>query len=332
MSEDVPVSEDALFREIRLRLSRDDALELCILLDGVSPLANFSGYYEILYEDRLELSRRHGKDGEAGKDGERPGETTTEKPEDWTELALYFSEPAPESALHLELLLAARRIGEFELREKVLERVDYLEAYKRYYRPFLISPRLAIIPSWLKDDDQAKALLGPGVSPLYLDPGMAFGTGLHPTTRLCLRRLDEMLEPGLALADAGCGSGILSIGAALLGASEILAFDVDGTAVRGASSNLALNPGIAGRIRVCKGGFDLPEFASFSCDLLIANITENVLIANRSWIENSSCSRLLQSGVLTEQRPGVEEAFGDSWELIHADEEDGWALLDWKRK
>ena len=123
---------------------------------------------------------------------------------------------------------------------------DWSEAWKVNFQPLRAGRRLMIVPAWLNPP------LQPDDIPIRLDPGMAFGTGTHPTTQLCLAAIERHLRPGQALLDLGTGSGILSIAAAKLGAGPILALDIDDEAVRVAAENTAAN-GVAGNIVVAKG-------------------------------------------------------------------------------
>ena len=345
---------EELFHELELACSKDDALALSILLDENPPLPDFCGYYEVLYEDKSGRSEPNFAPGEPnvalgepnvalGEPNVAPGEpnfvpgernvardepnVARDEPGDRTKLVLYFAAENPDAADNLHILLAARGVTEYDLREKTLNRNDYLEAYKEHYRPFPIGRRLVIVPSWHRDSPEGRNY--PDRIPLYLDPGLAFGTGQHPTTRLCLGRLEE-LPPGLRLIDAGCGSGILSIGAALLGASEVLAFDVDNNAVKATLQNSLLNPGIAGRLQARQGGFDLQEFEQ-EADMLIGNLTEVVILANEARIRRGRFGRMMLSGLLSEQKEKMIERFQDEWRLVLERDDEGWALLEFAR-
>ena len=118
---------------------------------------------------------------------------------------------------------------------------DWSEAWKSNFQPIRIGRRLHIIPAWLHPP------LGPDEVAVRLDPGMAFGTGTHPTTQLCLQAIERHLKPGQPMLDLGTGSGILAIAAAKLGAGPILAVDIDDEAVRVAGENARAN-GVAGQI------------------------------------------------------------------------------------
>jgi ribosomal protein L11 methyltransferase len=133
-------------------------------------------------------------------------------------------------------------LGEPQIRRVAEE--DWANAWKSSYRPLRIGRRFLVIPAWLAAPPAIPSALEgnqEGVLPIVLDPGMAFGTGLHPSTQLCLMAMENVVRPGQRVLDAGCGSGILSIGAARLGAAKVDAFDVDPTAVHATRENAALN-------------------------------------------------------------------------------------------
>jgi ribosomal protein L11 methyltransferase len=132
------------------------------------------------------------------------------------------------------------------LQSRTLQEEDWANAWKRYYTIQQIGERTVIVPSWLEHEPQ------PGEIIIRLDPGMAFGTGLHPTTRLCLALLEGQIIPGQSVLDLGSGSGILAIAAALLGASQVLALDTDPIAVEASAANAERN-GVADRVISAEG-------------------------------------------------------------------------------
>lgn len=118
-----------------------------------------------------------------------------------------------------------------------LAETDWANAWKASYQPLRVGRRFLIIPAW----QTAEVTPAADDIPLILDPGMAFGTGLHPSTQLCLCLMEDLVQPGQRVLDAGCGSGILSIAAARLGATRVDAFDIDPIAVTATQENAALN-------------------------------------------------------------------------------------------
>ena len=195
---------------------------------------------------------------------------------------------------------------------------DWAEAWKAGYKVLAVGRRLRIVPSWIAYTP------GPGEVVITLDPGMAFGTGLHPTTQLTLQALEELVQPGMRILDVGTGSGILAIAAARLGAAEVLALDIDGVAVRTARENAALN-GVAGTVHVLQGSVDDRYHGTF--DGVAANILAEIIarlagdlgrhVADDGW--------LVVSGILESRLPAVERALAVAALGIHR----RWQAGDW---
>lgn len=194
---------------------------------------------------------------------------------------------------------------------------DWANAWKDHYHPFRVGQRLWIRPSWETNGEGEPAQ--PGDITLVLDPGMAFGTGLHPTTQGCLQAIERLTTPGASVLDVGTGSGILAIAAAQLGATRIAAFDTDELAVRATKANATEN-GVSDRIQVWEGELDSVRGRGIgpTFDLVLANILAPVLV--RLLKENgllgyvAPTGHLVLSGIILEQGPdvvrAVEEAGG----------------------
>lgn len=192
-----------------------------------------------------------------------------------------------------------------EIRDVEIRREDWAEAWKKYFDLIPISSRLMIKPSWLEYTPI------PNQKVLEIDPGMSFGTGQHATTYFCLKMIDHLAgTPDVhSMLDAGCGSGILAIGAALLGYDPVDAFDYDPDAVRVASENLAANG-----IKTVKP--EVADAANYSgrpekYDLVCANILGHLLKAYRhnigSWVRDGGF--LVLAGILDREYPDVRNAF-----------------------
>jgi ribosomal protein L11 methyltransferase len=189
-------------------------------------------------------------------------------------------------------------VGQVTQRE--LQEEDWANAWKEHYHTRQVGRRLVIKPSWLS------YVPAEGEVVVELDPGMAFGTGLHPTTDSCLQLLEDLVRGGERVLDLGTGSGILSLAAAGLGCGSILALDVEPIAVSTAASNTA---SLGDRIQVREGSLPLPQPEQF--ELLLANIIARVLVDLAR--ELASCltpgGRLLASGIIAEKEPDVLAAF-----------------------
>ena len=217
-----------------------------------------------------------------------------------------------------------RRVEPLQVRAVAEE--DWAHAWKRFFFPHRVGRRLVIVPSW------RRRVRGPDDLVIRLDPGMAFGTGLHPTTRMCLALLEEQVHEDHRVLDFGCGSAILSIAAVRLGAASVLALDVDGVAVRVAQENVRRNR-VARRVRVLQGTVDPTTVAVLRgapFDLAAANISALVL---KNAAEHLAATLrpggvALLSGVLetgADDVRGIYEAAG--WEHIETRTEAEWAAI-----
>ncbi|WP_420644569.1 50S ribosomal protein L11 methyltransferase [Candidatus Leptofilum sp.] len=187
---------------------------------------------------------------------------------------------------------------------------DWANAWKAHYHPFRIGSRIWIQPSWIEARPQADTgdFAQPDDVVLVLDPGMAFGTGLHPTTQMCLQALENVVQPDYSVLDVGTGSGILSIAAAKLGAGRVRAFDTDALAVKTTHSNAAQND-IDG-IHIHQGV--LADVPLTKWDVVVVNILAHVIVTllekDRLLDYVALDGKLILSGVIEEQLEAVETA------------------------
>ena len=186
---------------------------------------------------------------------------------------------------------------------RTIEDEDWMAAWKKHYRPILIGKKLLILPAWIERED-------PGRVAVKIDPSMAFGTGTHPTTQLCLEMVEEFTRPGLDVIDVGCGSGILSVAALKLGARHALGVDIDNAAVISSKENAAAN-GVLERLEVGVGSVtELSEgkYSLRQAPLVLANILAPVIIrlfeaGLADLVETGGV--LILSGILDNQAPDV---------------------------
>lgn len=182
---------------------------------------------------------------------------------------------------------------------------DWEESWKKYYHTFKVGDRIVIKPSW--EDYEAKE----DEIVVELDPGMAFGTGIHASTRFCLRFLDKYVRGGEKIVDAGCGSGILSIAAVKLGADSVWAMDIDEVAVKVARENVKLN-GLEDKIRVEEGDI-VEKIGSLQVDMVLANITAEVI--NMLLPEAAKALKpggwFFGSGIVDSRFPGVQQKLAE---------------------
>jgi ribosomal protein L11 methyltransferase len=196
---------------------------------------------------------------------------------------------------------------------------DWANAWKAFFKPTRVGERLIVIPTWEQYELQE------GDIPLYLDPGMAFGTGTHATTSLCLRKLEQLVKPGARVLDVGTGSGILAVAAAKLGAGQVVAIDIDPVAVKVAGENAAQN-GVTLDIRQAT----LDQVEREPADLVIANIIASVIIDILPDVADrmKEGGRFLASGIINTKKQQVLDALTAAWFLpLEVREENGWVAI-----
>ena len=202
-----------------------------------------------------------------------------------------------------------------------LEDKEWTRAWMDAFKPIPCGQRLWIVPSWHQPSD-------PEAVNVILDPGLAFGTGTHPTTALCLQWLDSHPPQGLEVIDYGCGSGILAIAAALLGARHVWAVDHDPQALIATRDNADKN-GVADKITTC-----LPEeLAQFEADLVLANILANPLmeLAPKLAQQVKKGGDIVLSGILSHQADPVRQRYQQWFDMNPARQQEEWVELDGKR-
>ena len=222
------------------------------------------------------------------------------------------------------LRAAATDVGLAQLPEHRIETLadnDWVRLTQSQFEPIPISSRLWIVPTWHTAAD-------PLAINIILDPGLAFGTGSHPTTRLCLRWLDNNLTGGESVLDYGCGSGILAIAAMKLGAAHAVGVDVDAQAVTASRDNACAN-------HVENVEFYLPNNAPKGhYDLVVANILTNPLrmLAPLLADATNSGGQIVLSGILEAQAADVMNIYNQWFELNEPIFEDGWSCLSGRKR
>ncbi len=217
-------------------------------------------------------------------------------------------------------LAQLRSMSDPQIRELAEE--DWAEAWKKHYAILHIGRRLVVKPTWLVYKPQPQDVV------IELDPGMAFGTGLHPTTRLCLAALEDHISPGARVLDVGTGSGILAIAAAKLGAREVLALDVDAIAVETAMQNVASNR-VADIVEVRRGALEVAAARNLF-DLVCINILAEVIADLAPALASAlgSGSRVIASGILGYKADQVARALqAVGIDIIERKPEDDWVAL-----
>ena len=207
------------------------------------------------------------------------------------------------------------------------ERVDdasWKDRWKEFFHPLRVGQRIVIAPTWEDPDPR------PGDLVLRLDPEMAFGTGSHPTTSGCLEELEHWIRPGIRVADVGCGSGILAIGAALLGAGRVLALDNDPQALKTARANARKN----GADIDCRHG-DLLEGVDEHFDLITANLVASLIVrlAPQAAARLETGGLLIGSGILDSKWAPVEAALkAAGMDIIRTVQKGEWMTVTGRKR
>ena len=220
-------------------------------------------------------------------------------------------------------------LGEVQIRPLAEE--DWANAWKASYHPLRIGRRFWIVPAWERENVR----VGPDELPIILDPGMAFGTGLHPSTQLCLVAMEDVVRPGQRVLDAGCGSGILSIAAVRLGATSVEAFDIDPIAMRATEENAALNdlPVVINAVVSAGPGEDdvlgVPRWLKAAWDVMLVNILPHVIIGLLEHGLHTYLApggRMILAGIIEEREPDVRAALAERGLVVvnRLDQGIGW--------
>lgn len=202
---------------------------------------------------------------------------------------------------------------------------DWLNNWKQYFNPVPIGDKLLIRPTWRDKYDAGDRVV------LNLDPGLAFGTGTHETTRLVLQVVEKYVKPGTKFLDIGCGSGILAVAGLLLGSESAVGVDIDEMAVKTARENAELN-NVADRFEVICG--NLADKISGKYDIIAANIVADAIIALSGDVDKfmSNGSVYIMSGIIDVRSAEVESAVEEKFDIIEKYEENGWVCLVAKLK
>jgi ribosomal protein L11 methyltransferase len=238
----------------------------------------------------------------------------------------YLPDTADADSVLAHLFQRAKDLGKegihVAIRVETVADQDWAHAWKQHFHVMRITDRIVIKPAWQPFDPE------PGDLVIHLDPGMAFGTGTHPSTCMCLKQIQALLRPGRTFLDVGCGSGILMIAAAGLGASRMTGVDTDPTAVEVAGENLAKNRIDPEKYRLFAGTLD--QLGPEPFDLIAANIIAQTLAAIMGDIRKRLAphGRAILSGIIRERQPEVEAALAEhDLTVLNLDTEEEWVTM-----
>lgn len=278
----------------------------------------------IVIEDPRDLDKEHNTSF-----GEVYDLNRDDYPEEGVILKTYLSENPAENHIlqHIEQAIYNLQthhldIGEGKVSFLEIDEEDWATAWKKYYEPVKISDKIMIVPTWDKNTPQANDMLK-----IELDPGMAFGTGAHPTTVLCIQALEQYVEENDVVMDIGSGSGVLSIASGLLGAKDVYAYDLDDIAVSSTRNNAALNQ-MDSVIHVKQN--NLLEDITGTAQIIVSNILAEIIatFVQDAWEHLSMGGYFIASGIISEKRNRVQLALEEAGFTIEKmSEQSDWVVI-----
>lgn len=254
-----------------------------------------------------------------GEPGEPSGEIWQR-----AEVSALFNEDADIAEILCNVAHIAQSDQPLSYRIERIEEQDWVRLTQSQFDPIQISARLWIVPTWHASPD-------PAAINLILDPGLAFGTGSHPTTQLCLRWLDQNVQPGDTVMDYGCGSGILAIAALKLGARHAAGIDIDPQAIKASEENALRNQCDPSKFHFATA-YQATERnlqSAEQTDVVVANILANPLILLAPLLAQivRPHGHIVLSGILKEQAEEVRDTYQQWFDMTIAGEQEGWVLL-----
>ena len=213
----------------------------------------------------------------------------------------------------------------YHIDQSMVKEDDWRNNWRKFFQPMPVGERLLINPSWYTDTDPKGRLM------MNIDPGLAFGTGKHETTQLCMEALERHVKGGEKVLDVGCGSGILGIAAVMLGADSAFGVDIDEVAVRTANENAAVNhvedifTAIAG---------DLVDKVDGKYDIVVANIVADAIIALSASVKEfmTDDAVYITSGIIDTRADDVKKAIRDSFDIVEETTIRGWYCFVLRKK
>ena len=259
------------YKELEILISKDKSIDFSNFLEQNS---NILGYYEILFDKETDKTSLF---------------------DEKTKFKIYLS--TKDSKTEISILIYLKIIDEFNhINTKNIKTLDYEEAYKEFYKEFSVGI-FEIVPTWNKETfkcDETKI-------PLFINPGLAFGTGHHETTKLMLEKLSSLTLENSSILEIGTGSGILSIACIKKFAKSILALDIDENCITATNYNFKQNKIENPNFKVEIGSFDY-NFQNLKFDLLLININFSIIEQNIDFIKKIHAERILFSGIIENQR------------------------------
>lgn len=213
-------------------------------------------------------------------------------------------------------------LGRMDVEDQLVKDEDWKDNWKEFFKPAKITDRIVVKPTWEQYEKQSEDELI-----IEIDPGMAFGTGTHETTTLCIKLLEKYTDKDDAVLDVGCGSGILSIAAALLGIKNILGVDIDPVAVEVSKENVELN-GFSDVVQIQYG--DLTKGIDYKADVVVANLMADLVMMLSCDVAKHLKGKgiFISSGILIEKQEQVSESIkNNGFEIVEILEQGDWCAI-----
>lgn len=303
--------------------------ELCIHTtnEAIEPISNIlheNNASGLVIEEALDLVKEHSS---------KYGEVYELNPEDYPEEGVYIKAYLPVNSFLGEtveeikqainnLMLYDIDLGRNQITLSEVHEEEWATAWKKYYKPVKISKRITITPTWedYRPVDTDELII-------ELDPGMAFGTGTHPTTVLSIQAIEQFVKSGDIVIDVGSGSGVLSIAAALLGASHVYAYDLDDVAVKSTILNAKLNR-LNSRITAKQN--NLLDHVTVEADLIVSNILAEVIVrfVDGAWNRLKPGGYFITSGITQTKKQLVKDRIEQQgFNIIQVNEMEDWISI-----
>jgi|SRR5690625_2610274 len=300
--------------------------------EAIEPIANLmheAGADGLAIEDSLDLYREH---------REMFGEMYALNPDDYPQEGVYIKAYIQVNSLLKETVEQIRaavnnlkqfgiNIGRNDITVNKIDEEDWATAWKKYYKPVKITEKITITPTW----EDYRASSNDEII-IELDPGMAFGTGTHPTTMLSVQALEKHIEKDDFVMDVGSGSGVLSIASALLGAKKIYAYDLDDVAVKSTELNAKLNR-MEKKLTVQQN--NLLKNVNVQADIIVSNILAEIIITftNDAWKNLKEGGLFITSGIIqSKKQMTVEKLQEEGFQILEINEMDDWLSIVARKK
>ncbi|CAH2715452.1 MULTISPECIES: 50S ribosomal protein L11 methyltransferase [Neobacillus] len=298
-------------------------------IEPISYILHESGASGVVIEDPFELTKER---------EDQFGEIYQLNPDDYPEEGVMVKAYLPVNSFLGETVEAIKEsinnliiydidLGKNKVTISEVHEEEWATAWKKYYNPVKISEKFTIVPTWeIYEPVSSDELI------IELDPGMAFGTGTHPTTVLCIQALERIVRPGDRVIDVGTGSGVLSIAAAMLGAEDVRAYDLDEVAVTSAKLNIKLNK-VSKTVSISQNNL-LDGVEENSADVIVANILAEVILRFTDDVARivKPGGVFIASGIIQPKKDQVKEALiASGFEITETNLMEDWVALIAKR-